>query len=171
MKIETGWAIEYHSDRIEIRSKEPRKSTIIAYALLTPFFFANELFEWLGLGSADPEWFGLFFFFIWLISVADVATSAGLRYRIDAGGVTRTYFNSNKYIARIPWSEMKYIGKNLRGRWRYGEIVFSKVPLAEYRKRRLSRSLHALQNTIAIPYIEDKLYEKILDLSGGERDL
>mgnify|MGYP004512252237 CR=1 FL=1 len=169
MKIESGWAIEYHSDRIEIRSKEPRKSTIIAYAMITPFFFANELFKWLGLGSADPEWVGLIIFFGWLLGVADVATSAGLHYRVDTGGVTRTFYN--KHVVRIPWSEMKFIGKNLRGRWRYGEIVFSKVPLAEYRKRRLSRSSHALQSAIAVPYSEDGLYEKILEFSSGERDL
>lgn len=75
---------------------------------------------------------------------------------------------------------MKYIGAGFAPRDYYSSIIypnqyemlFSKIPYMEY--KRFHTLLHRLLDTkyiIRLGYIDDETYEKILEFSGGERNI
>ena len=163
---------------IIISPKEPKKSTIVAFILLLPFCFLDRIIEWAGLGSVEPKILSVFVAIAWLLGAVGVVFEAGLRYRIDKNGVTRTLFG--KFATFIPWDEMKFIGtciapldftflpvNNSRV-----EMLFSRRPYSEYKNyHTLIHRLRDNRHVISIWYIDDETYEKILEFSGGERNI
>lgn len=158
----------------------PPKGTKFIYILslvCSPFFF------WLWFLSDIPNSrHNVDFFFMFLVTfITFVYTFIVFHtdYIIDNNGVARVILR--KFSQHIQWSEMKYIGACEEpaegGTSRGGHLtrtvmVFSKISYEDYMKHHsfIGRLLET-KLVFAIQYIDDETYEKILEFSGGERNI
>lgn len=166
-------------DKLIIGAPDDIKQKAIALIALLPICFVDWIFAWVGWRTPDePKSASIFMIGIWLVALIVLGFEAYTQYIIDGHGVTRTIFK--RFITFIPWEEMKYIGDCIDtpdlpnpagGGWRK-VMLFSKVPYSEYKRYHII--IHRLLETrrvISIRYIDDETYEKILEFSGGERNI
>lgn len=130
--------------------------------------------------TADGEL--LFLMFILCASFAYVTAYsfqlANTHYIIDKRGITRVFLKKN--FGCILWTEMKYIGVCMEHTdARMGNssrprkiMLFSMRPFSDYDRYHavIGRQLEA-KTAFVIKYIDDETYEKILEFSGGERNI
>ena len=166
-------------DKLIIGAPDDIKQKAIALIALLPICFVDWIFMWVGWRAPDePKTASIFMIGFWIVCLIVLAFEAYTQYRIDGHGVTRTIFK--RFTTFFPWEEMKFIGDCIDTPdlpYRTGNsgnhvMLFSKVPYLEYRQFHII--IHRFLETrhvISIRYIDDETYEKILEFSGGERNM
>lgn len=165
-------------DKITIGAPDNIKQKVIALIAFSPICLIDWILEWVGLGADEPKYASMFIIAAWILAFIGMGFEAYTQYKIDRRGVTRMVFK--KFVTFIPWEEMKYIGDCIDtpdwqlpvGGPHNHVMLFSRVPYSEY--MRFHIIIHRLIETrhvISIRYIDDETYEKVLELSGGERNI
>lgn len=172
--------MEEREDCIIISPPKDIKQTIIAFIAIFPLCFIDWIAEWMGFERTGFKIASLTLSLAWITGAIGEAFVYNTEYRIDRNGVVRTYFE--KYKKSISWSEMKFVGWCAEAAdvelapvnvTRYG-VLFSKVSFSQYNKCHLYiQRIIENRNCIFIlnKYIDDETYEKILEFSGGERNI
>lgn len=175
----TRMNVQLLDDCMIIDSRENAKKMFFALLMCSPICLIDWILVWTGLAEPDePKIASGFLIAFFVFAFFCAAIEARITIRFDKDGATRTIFGI--YTVFIPWDEMKYIGAGFAPRDYYSSIIypnqyemlFSKIPYMEY--KRFHTLLHRLLDTryiIRLGYIDDETYEKILEFSGGERNI
>lgn len=165
-------------DKLIIGAPDDIKQKAIALIVLSPFCLISWIFEWAGWYVDKHKLGSIFLIAVWVVAIIALIHEGNTQYEIDKNGVTRTMFK--RYITFIPWEEMKYIGACIdepdwpgpAGRSGYKVMLFSKIPYSEYKRFHIiiHRILDA-RHVISVRYVDDETYEKVLEFSGGERNI
>lgn len=166
--------VQIHDDYVAIDSRKNAKEMALALLAASPICLIDWILEWVGWAEPnDPKIASAFIIAILLAAFIGVAIEASATFRFDRKGATRKMLKN--YVVFIPWEEMKYIGVCLASDTRFTaryEILLSKIPYSEFKG--YHTMLHRWRDSksfIRLLYISDELYEKILEFSGGERNI
>lgn len=165
-------------DKLIIGAPDDIKQRVVALIVSSPLCLISWVFEWAGLYVDKHRYASIFLIAAWILASIAVAYEANTQYRIDKRGVSRTVLK--RFITFIPWKEMKYIGACVdapdwpspTGNSGNHVMLFSKIPHSEYKRFHIiiHRILDA-RHVISVRYVDDETYEKVLEFSGGERNI
>ncbi len=166
--------VQIHDDYVEIDSRKNAKEIALAILAISPLCLFDWVCVWAGWQEPDePKITSCFLIALVILSLIGAAVEGSTTFRFDRKGATRKMFIN--YVVFIPWEEMKYIGACMAPATRFGarqEILLSKVPYSKFMKyNTTSHRWYGSRTVIRLLYIDDELYEKILELSGGERNI
>lgn len=172
--------VQIFDDHIDIDARKNAKEMFYALLLISPLCLIDWILVWTGLAEPDePKITSGFVIILLIISFFGVAVEATIKFRFDKDGATRTVFK--KYVVFIPWDEMKYIGVCQAARDYPSGIppkmilLCSKLPLSKYKRFHpfiIDRWIESKKViTMGLQQIDDEIVEKILEFSGGERNI